>query len=241
MTDIKAFLWRGALAGAVGGLLAALYQWSITEDQIRQALAIEEARSARNDELFSRSEQVVGGMLATGLYGLFLGVVFAIGCAGLWVALPGRGAFGRAIRLASVAYGAWFLVPNLKYPANPPAVGDPDTVDDRTRWYLALIALSLILAVGAWQLWRHLTARGVDGAPRFAAVAGGYAVAVGLVYVIMPSSPDAVEVPANLIWHFRLAVFAQNALLWIVMGTVFGWLADRALATEAQRTEAAPA
>ncbi len=86
MTDIKAFLWRGALAGMLGGVMAALFQWAVTEDQIRVALAIEEANTPPGGEapMFDRSEQVIGGMLATGLYGLFLGVVFAIGCAVLW-------------------------------------------------------------------------------------------------------------------------------------------------------------
>jgi hypothetical protein len=230
MNDIKGFLWRGALGGLIGGLVAALYQWAATEDQIRKALAIEEANAAPGgeDPLFSRSEQVFGGMVATGLYGLCLGVVFAVACAVLWPELPGKGAFGKAIRLATVAFAAWFVVPNLKYPGNPPAVGDSDTVGERTSWYLVLVASSLVLVFLAWQLWRHLTDRGVEGAPRFAAVAGGYAVAVGLLFVLMPANPDPVEVPANLIWHFRLDVFAQNVLLWITLGTVFGWLGDRA-------------
>jgi hypothetical protein len=239
MTDIKAFLWRGALGGLVGGLLAALFQWVVTEDQIRVAIAIEEANAASGGEapMFDRSEQVIGGMLATGLYGLLLGVVFAIGCAVLWTMLPGRGVFGRAIRLAAVVYGVWFVVPNLKYPGNPPAVGDPGTVADRTTWYLILIAISLIVAFLAWQAWRVLTEWGIDGAPRFAAVAGGYAVAIGLTYLVMPANPDPLDVPANLIWHFRLDVFAQNAILWLALGTVFGWLGDRAVARAANQPD----
>ena len=68
MTDIKAFLWRGALGGLIGGLLAALFQWAVTEDQIRVALAIEEANAAPGGDapMFDRTEQVIGGMLATG-------------------------------------------------------------------------------------------------------------------------------------------------------------------------------
>ena len=59
MTDIKAFLWRGALAGMLGGVLAALFQWAVTEDQIRVALAIEEANAPPGGEapLFDRTEQ----------------------------------------------------------------------------------------------------------------------------------------------------------------------------------------
>lgn len=228
MDDIKAFLGRGALAGIAGGIAAALYQWIVTEDQIRVALEIEAANSTgHGDEMFSRSTQVIGGMLAAGLYGLFLGLVFGFVGAILWRALPGASAFARSIRLAIVAFGAWVLVPALKYPANPPAVGDPDTVGQRTAAYLALMTVSVVLAYGAWTLWLRLTQRGLDGACRFAAVAGAYVAAVTIVYLVFPPNPDAIDVPANLIWHFRVDSLAGNALLWVVMGTVFGYLGDR--------------
>ena len=227
MNTMKAFLGRGALAGAAGGIAAALFQWIVTEDQIRVALEIEAANSTdQAEEMFTRTTQVIGGMLAAGLYGLFLGVIFGFACAVLWRALPGGTAFARSIRLATVAFVAWALVPQLKYPANPPAVGDPDTVGQRTASYLGLMAASLILAYMAWSAWKMLSERGYDGAKRFSIVAGGYLAGITLFYVIFPANPDPVDVPANLIWHFRIDSLAGNALLWIVMGTVFGFLAD---------------
>ena len=88
MHSIKAFLGRGALAGIAGGLTAAVYQWIVTEDQIRIALEIEAAHAAGNgDEMFSRGTQVIGGMLAAGLYGTFLGLIFGFTCAVLWLSL----------------------------------------------------------------------------------------------------------------------------------------------------------
>lgn len=227
MDNIKAFLGRGALAGIAGGTAAALYQWIVTEDQIRIALEIEAANSSgHGDEMFSRGTQVIGGMLAAGIYGLFLGVVFGFVSAILWRALPGSSAFAKSIRLAVVVFVAWVLVPALKYPANPPAVGDPDTVGQRTASYLALMTLSLLLAYGAWMLWSWLTERGLDGARRFAAVAGAYLAAVTVAYVAFPANPDSLDAPANLIWHFRIDSLAGNALLWLVMGAVFGYLGD---------------
>lgn len=225
MNSMKAFIGRGALAGAAGGIAAAIFQWIVTEDQIRVALEIEAANSTDGgEEMFTRTTQVIGGMLAAGLYGLFLGVMFGFACAILWRALPGRTAFARSIRLATVAFVAWVLVPQLKYPANPPAVGSSDTVGQRTASYLGLMAASLILTYMAWSLWRILSERGVDGAKRFAIVGGGYLACVSLFYVIFPANTDPVEVPANLIWHFRIDSLAGNALMWLVMGTVFGFL-----------------
>jgi len=228
MNSIKAFLGRGALAGIAGGVTAAVYQWIVTEDQIRIALEIEATRSTgHGDEMFSRGTQVIGGMIAAGLYGTFLGLIFGFTCAVLWRSLPGRNAFARSSRMALVAFVAWVLVPALKYPANPPSVGDPDTVGQRTTSYLALMAVSLLLAYLAWVLWSRLTDRGLEGAPRFAAVAGAYLAAIAVVYAVFPANPDPLNAPANLIWHFRVDSVVGNALLWLVMGTAFGYLGDR--------------
>ena len=162
-----------------------------------------------------------------------LGIVFAFAAAVLWPRLPGANAFGRSIRLAFVAFVAWALVPNLKYPANPPAVGDPDTVGQRTANYLALMAVSVIVAYLAWVLWERVTERGLDGAERFAIVAGAYAAAITIAWLVLPANPDRIDVPANLIWHFRIQSLGGNAILWVVMGTAFGFLADRTTAWSA--------
>ena len=61
-------------------------------------------------------------------------------------------------------------------------------------------------------------------------VAGAYAAAVTVAWLVFPANPDAIEVPANLIWHFRIQSLGGNAILWVVAGTVFGFLADRATA-----------
>jgi hypothetical protein len=37
---------------------------------------------------------------------------------------------------------ALFLIPSLKYPANPPAVGNPDTIYYREILYVGFIAIS---------------------------------------------------------------------------------------------------
>lgn len=239
MNNIRAFIGRGALAGLVGGLSTAVFQFFVTEDQIRAALAIETATAVEPaEEMFSRGTQVVGGLVAAGLYGVFLGVVFGIVCAALWPILPGRGVFGRSIRLSGAAFVGWVLVPALKYPPNPPGVGDPDTIGGRTGGYVALLVVSLIVLYLALDLWNRLTAAGRVGGTRFAIVAAGYLAVITILYLVFPASPDPVELPANLIWHFRLDSLAGNALLWLVLGVVFGLLGDRrsrsAATTDAQ-------
>ena len=61
-----------------------------------------------------------------------------------------------AVRCALLAV---YLVPFLKYPANPPAVGDPDTLGKRTTLYFLMMLLSVLLAVGAVILGKRLAPR----------------------------------------------------------------------------------
>src|SRR5207244_4115068 len=68
--------------------------------------------------------------------GLFLGwFLYAVGWACLFGAiyflaqkwLPGSATWQRGLAMAALAYWAIALLPFLKYPANPPGVGDPAT------------------------------------------------------------------------------------------------------------------
>ena len=55
--------------------------------------------------------------------------------------------------------GMWltiFIIPFLKYPANPPTVGDPDTVVLRSILYLSFIAISGLGAIGFYRLYKKL-------------------------------------------------------------------------------------
>ncbi len=236
MNNMRAFLGRGALAGAAGGVVAAVFQWAVTEQHIREALALEAANeTGTHTEMFSRTTQVVGGMVGIVFYGIFLGLIFGFLSAVLWRRVSPGATFSRSISLAMAVFVSWTLVPALKYPANPPGVGDPDTIDQRTASYLVLVVVSVLVAFLAREVWRQMTARGFVGAPRFAAVAAGYLAAIAALYVAFPANPDAIDAPANLIWHFRLDSLAENALLWLVLGTAFGWLGDRAAAHAASR------
>ena len=150
-------LRRGALAGVLAGLAAALTIWLVVEPVIRRALVIEDLRGMHggqaagvplhggDEPLVSRSAQVVGGAVTSVVVGLAVGVIFAVVFARLRDRLPGRGDLGRSLVLAAVGFGAVTLLPAVKIPANPPAVGDPATVGRRTTLYaVVLLLLSLI-------------------------------------------------------------------------------------------------
>ena len=241
--SVRALLVRGMLAGLAAGVAALLVAYFLGESRVDAAIALEEhAAGGHHDhgggeeELVSRAMQATGG-LATGVlvFGVAIGGIAAIA---FCVALGRIGRFGPRATAAFVALGgliAVYVVPFLKYPANPPAAGDGDTIGKRTALFFLLVLLSVLLAVGAVLLGRRL-------APRLgnwnATVAAGAAflLAVTLAYVFLPSYNEVgPDFPGQLLWQFRLATLAVQAVLWTVFGLVFGALAERLLTPESPR------
>ncbi|MEV7840861.1 CbtA family protein [Streptomyces albidoflavus] len=241
--SVRALLVRGMLAGLAAGVAALLVAYFLGESRVDAAIALEEHAACGHhdhgggeEELVSRAMQATGG-LATGVlvFGVAIGGIAAIA---FCVALGRIGRFGPRATAAFVALGgliAVYVVPFLKYPANPPAVGDGDTIGKRTALFFLLVLLSVLLAVGAVLLGRRL-------APRLgnwnATVAAGAAflLAVTLAYVFLPSYNEVgPDFPGQLLWQFRLATLAVQAVLWTVFGLVFGALAERLLTPESPR------
>lgn len=196
---MKDFLLRGLAAGAAGGAAAALFIRFITETQIGWAIGFEDASGlgapAGEAAEFARSTQHWGGMLAAVIYGIILGVVLSVVVAGLHDRITGRDEFGRVLKIASAAFLATCLIPALKYPPNPPTVGNPDTIGERTASYLLLIAVSIAIVFAVRWAWNQLTARGFEGGSRFL-IGGGIAVLlVTVAYLVFPPSPDRIEPP----------------------------------------------
>ncbi|MGH3916826.1 MAG: CbtA family protein [Pseudonocardiaceae bacterium] len=225
---------RAALLGAVAaGLVAALVSWLLVEIPIRSALAIEAGRPpepghGHSEELFDRSTQVIGGMLAAVLVALVLGMVFAVVFARLRPRLPGHTDFGRAVALATAGFVVVSLLPGIKYPANPPAVGDPETVDTRTIYYLSFLLAAIIVTLAVLALRQRLPSgwpASWSTSVSALLVITGYA----LLVAFWPATPDRIpaDVPAALIWQFRLASLAELAALWATWGIVTGLLLER--------------
>jgi len=129
--------------------------------------------------------------------------------------------------LAVAGFVTLILVPQIKYPANPPSIGDPETIGPRTALYFTMIVLSVIAAVGALSTGRQLVRR--LGAWNSALVAGAAYVAV--ITAGMLILPPVNEVPsdfsATTLWNFRLASLGIELVLWTTLGLAFGLLAER--------------
>ncbi|MBY4209441.1 hypothetical protein CH278_04660 [Rhodococcus sp. 05-2254-5] len=236
-------LVRGLLAGLVAGLLAGGVAFVIGEPHVDSAISIEEAAGEAHhadsdataahshgdeDALVSRDGQRVGLFLATGLAGLALGAIFAsvLHYARRFSSLPGS-------ILALLGAGAGWLaieaVPFFKYPANPPAVGDPETITQRTWLWLASVILGL-LAVGAAIYVAKAVASQSSVAVRVGAPTVAFLVIVAVGYALLPGVNEVgSDFPATLLWEFRLSSLATQATLWLALGLGFAFLTDRAV------------
>jgi predicted cobalt transporter CbtA len=226
-----AFLRRGAAAGAAGGFSAALVEWLVVEPVIRRALLVEDARAARHHEhevpLVTRTAQFWAGGVTAIVVGVIFGVVFTVVFVRLRDRIPGTTDLGRALVLAVTGFAVLTLLPALHIPANPPGVGDHETVNERTLIYVLTLLVGL-LGVGAVSaVDRRLRRRATDPVRQALDIVVGVIWAGGAL-LLLPDSPDAVpaDVPAGLLWDFRLASLAQLSMMWLVVGVVFGLLVD---------------
>ena len=238
---VRALLIRGMLAGALAGLLACGFAWIFGEPQVDVAIGFEQhthaaAGEAFQSEIVSRAVQSTAGLLIGILvYGCAVGGIFSLVFAYAYGRIGSPHPRATAAALAAAGFLTLILVPQIKYPANPPPIGEPESIAARTALYFTMIALSVIAAVAATssacQLIRRLGGWN-------SAMAGGAAY-LAVVTVSMLILPSANEVPADFsattLWNFRIASLGTEAVLWIALGLVFGLLAERQLLPPASR------
>jgi hypothetical protein len=225
-------LMRGMLAGLLASLLAFGFAKVFGEPQVDRAIAFEEqlakaAGEAEEPEIVSRDVQsTIGLFTGVGVYGTALGGLFALAFAfvsGRLVRMPPR---TTALVLAAVGFLALYIVPYLKYPANPPSIGQAETIGYRTQLYFAMIVFSLAALAIAIGVGRRL----VDQLGRWNATLAGAAVYVGLTalaaYVLPPINEVPEAFPADLLWHFRIAALGTQVVLWTAIALLFGALVE---------------
>ncbi len=227
---IASYLRRGLAAGLLAGLLAGLFAFFVGEPYMDEAIRIEEAAAGGEggEELFSRSAQKVGLFFATGLFGVTAGGMFGLVYAYFRGLLASDSDWYRSLSLAAAVFAGAFLIPYVKYPANPPTVGDPETIGTRTASYLTMVALSLLVVLISWLVARRLKERGIGAPARQTAVGLGIAAAVGLLFLVLPAAPDPGEFPSGALWGFRLSSLGTQMVFWAGLGAVFGLLCERA-------------
>jgi hypothetical protein len=233
------------LAGLFAGLLVFGFGKVFGEPQVDRAIqfesALDEAR-AKADEVKGLHVEAQPELVSRGVQaglGLFTGVmVYSTAFGGLFAlvfAVASRrvvdlGPRATSALLAAAGFVAVYVVPNLKYPANPPSVGQPDTIGQRTALYFIMLALSVAAMAVAALLRKRLAARwGEWTAAQIAAVI--YVAAVIVVASALPAIDEVPDgFPAVTLWRFRVASFGMQLIMWTTIGLAFGALAERAVA-----------
>lgn len=233
----KDLLWRGMLAGILAALLATLFARAFAEPQIDLAIGYETAHAAHHgevasgveeDELVSRETQKgIGLLTALALYGAAVGGIFALVFAYGYGRLARIGPRSFSLLLAAAAFLLIVLVPSIKYPQTPPAVGSHETVGLRTAAYFAMIALSLVMAFIALRLRTVLAGR-MRSFDASLIAAGAYVVLVLLGHLVLPVIDEVpAGYPAGVLWQFRIASMGTQLVLWGTIGLIFGLWAER--------------
>ncbi|MGZ4464662.1 MAG: CbtA family protein [Nocardioides sp.] len=250
-------LVRGLLAGLLAGIATFVVAFTVGEPSVQSAVELEGAHAASatahpgapaHDEapLVSRHTQRTWGLATASLtVGVALG-----GLVGL-VAAATMGRLGRprplppAASTALVALVGWLavaLVPFLKYPANPPSVGDPGTIGRRTALFFTFLLVSVLTAAAATALASRLRARHGAYTAVLAGVAA-YLLVVGTTGALLPSVDEVGDFPASTLWYFRRASLLTSATTWAVLGVVLtglvGGLHRRDAETRSRRELAA--
>ncbi len=247
-----ALLLRGLLAGLIAGLLAGIVGNFVGEPKVDAAIAIEEAAAptpehaqdsgtghthgetahthgetahTHGDEaVVSRPWQKFGQFLANALAGMAFGAIVATAAhyARRFTAMPGH----RLI--LGLGLGGWVAVvavPFFKYPANPPAVGDPETINERTLLWLASVVLGLVAVAAGVYIWKALRPR--PESLRLVAAAAGFVLVITLGYVLLPGVNEVgADFPASLLWEFRAASLAVSTALWVGIALAFAALTE---------------
>ena len=236
----------GMLLGLVAGLLSFGFLKFAGEPSVDRAIAFEStmeqakaddakakglAPPAEYPELVSRPVQAgLGLMTAVAVYGAAFGGIFSLAFAFAYRRIGAVGARATSALLAAAGFVSVYLVPMLKYPANPPSVGLAETIDMRTSLYFAMILISLAAMIAAGMLRLRLNSRfGNWNAALIAA--GAYIVVVGAVAAALPDVNEIPEgFPAAVLWQFRIASLGGQAILWGTLGLLFGVAAERMFA-----------
>lgn len=253
----KRLIARGLLAGAIAAVLAFVFARVFAEPVIGRAIEYEDGRAdvahaqgvhEHGVELFTRGVQGNAGLgFGVLIFGLAMGALFAVAFCVAYGRAGSIGPRALSLRLAAAAFTVVYLVPFIKYPPNPPAVGQASTIGSRTFWYLVMVLASLALAIAASWLARQLAGRLGPWNARLTAV-GSYLVAIVVVMLVLPTvaeTPGPMHdaagtiiypcFPAEVLYEFRLVSLGTQLVLWATIGLVFSALAGRLLGERAER------
>lgn len=221
------------VSGAIAGIILGLINQAIVEPLIDKAISIETQRQIARGESVDTTQQSQhrmwqkgGEVVAAATYGISLSALFGIVFVYSRRSLPSFNNKRKALFLAAIMFFVIFLIPALKYPANPPAVGNPSTIYYREMLYVGFIAVSGFSALALALSYKGLQTYFPEK-PTWLIFPLIYAVLMISAYIVFPPNPDKVTIPADLIISFRIASAFTISIFWGVLGIIVGFFWDK--------------
>ena len=221
-------------SGVIAGIILAFLNLGIVEPTIDKAIALEVQKQVSSGEnvdisvlIDYRYWQKVGAFAGGAIYGAGLAALFGVIFVFARNKLPGKNNKQKAIFLAGIMWFVLFFMVALKYPANPPAVGDPETIYYRETLYIGYIMISGLAALGMAVIWikTRINSKKIIIPLMYAAI-------MVTAYAVMPSNPDKIEISMDLIQSFRVLTAITIGVFWGILGIIFSSLWDKFLSKE---------
>jgi predicted cobalt transporter CbtA len=232
------FITITLLAGAIAGTILGAMNQVVVEPFIEHAIELEKQNTAQSGQIINPAEfaayrlwQRGGEIVAGTVLGLSIGSLFGIVFAYARSSVPGSNNKKKGLIVAGIMWFALFLMPALKYPANPPAVGDPETIYYRQFLYITFLAISGFSALGLAFLYRKMGYLHT----KKAIIPSAYAAIMAGAYLAMPANPDPLNAPMDLVIGFRITSTITISLFWGLLGVIFGALWDKLKPHESAR------
>lgn len=215
------------LSGAVAGTVHGLVNLVLVEPYLDSAIGIE------NQQLFDsgdekdtpefwanyysyRAWQKGGEILAGAILGIAIGSLFGIVFGLSKNALPGNNFVKKALVLALIMWATLYIIPFAKYPANPPTVGEPETIILRQILYLGFIAISGLGALGFYQIYKRINKKALAFV--------GYGSLIIAAFIAMPPNPDPITLNTDILNGFRVMSMVGVSSFWAAVALVLGVL-----------------
>lgn len=215
------------LAGIIAGLASGTFHFLFTEPVLDEAIAFEEKAKAVEGEsseppVVTRSGQRLGLLIGSAIFGIVLAMIFGPIYSRGYQNLPGSSSLLKGIALGLIVLTVVFLVPFLKYPANPPGVGLTETIDFRSSIFLTFQVISIISAVLAYVIIKKVPSS--SSSLRTAAGISAYIIIVGTAFILMPQNLDPITIPSSIRISFMIRSLLGGIILWLVLGASYGFL-----------------
>lgn len=230
---VSSLLVRGMLVGLLAGLLVFVVAQFAGEPQVDRSIAFETSVDrakgvAPGPEIVSRHVQKTFGLLtAVVVYGAAIGGIFGLIFAYSYGRFGPRRPRALSALLGGLGFVAVALIPSLKYPANPPAIGNPGTIGIRTATFFLMLLVSVAAMVLAIQTNKPLVRRFGSWNGTLVSTAIFLTVA-GVAGALLPAIDEVPRgFPADVLWTFRISAWAVQLVLWGTLGLLFGYFTER--------------